>query len=189
MITDSVPRQQKRKEFYLRSDEMRTLDLPPLEPLRTSARELEEMMATENQSAIQRVCASLVACMAENFGVRVPSVAVLGVRPHRTDGRVCIYEKFGDYNLETARIRLWMRTAMRHKVTSYGTLLSTLCHEVCHHLDVVHFKFADTPHTRGFYERAAALYHHTRGTPALSLVWVPLARGLYRIDWAKTMRG
>lgn len=146
-------------------------------------------MADATQRDVERACTAMVGHMAEAFGVKTPTVAVLGVRPHRTNGHVCVYEKFGDYDLQTAHIRLWMRTAMRHKVTSYGTLLSTLCHEVCHHLDVVSFGFADTPHTRGFYERAAALYHHTRGTPARRLVWVPMARGLYRIDWGKTMRG
>jgi hypothetical protein len=35
-----------------------------------------------------------------------------------------------------------MRTAVRQEVTSYGTFLSTLCHEFCHH-------FAGTSATDG----------------------------------------
>jgi hypothetical protein len=81
-----------------------------------------------------------------------------------------------------------MRTAQRRQVTTYGTLLSTLCHELCHHLDVAHLGIGDTPHTRGFYERAAILYHHARGTPARPLAWLPLRDGRYRIDWGRTMR-
>lgn len=49
---------------------------------------------------------------------------------------------------------------VRKEVTSFGTFLSTLCHEFCHHLDFQLFRFADSWHTRGFYERAAVLYHH-----------------------------
>ena len=60
-------------------------------------------------------------------------------------------------------IRVWMRTAVRKQVTSFGTFLSTLCHEFGHHLDFERFGFQDSPHTRGFYERAAVLYHHARG--------------------------
>jgi len=67
--------------------------------------------------------------------------------------------------------------------------LSTLCHEFCHHLDFQLFRFADSWHTRGFYERAGALYHHVRGTPQKRLFWVPLSGGRWRIDWPRTNHG
>ncbi len=44
-------------------------------------------------------------------------------------------------------IRLWMRTAVRKEVTSFGTFLNTLCHEFCHHLDFHRFGFP----TRGIH--------------------------------------
>ena len=81
-----------------------------------------------------------------------------------------------------------MRTAVRKEITSFGTFLSTLCHEFCHHLDFQKFGFADSWHTRGFYERAAVLYHHARGTPLKPLVWAPMSGGRWRIDWPKTNR-
>ena len=74
-------------------------------------------------------------------------------------------ELFGDYDPGTMIIRLWMRTAVRKEVTSFGTLLNTLCHEFCHHLDFHLFKYSDSWHTRGFYDRTALLYHHAKGTP------------------------
>jgi hypothetical protein len=73
---------------------------------------------------------------------------------------------------DTVLIRVWMRTAVRKEVTSFGTFLSTLCHEFCHHLDLQLFKFPDSWHTRGFYERAGTLYHHARRTPRKRLFWV-----------------
>jgi hypothetical protein len=116
-----------------------------------------------------------------------PPVSVLGVRPHRSERGRCVYEKFGDYNLKTSQIRVWMRTAKRREVTAYGTLLSTFCHELCHHLDVVSLGLPDSPHTRGFFERAALLYHRARGSPQRRLVWLRLPDGRYRIDWRRTM--
>lgn len=97
-------------------------------------------------------------------------------------------ELFGDYAPDTKLIRVWMRTAVRKEVTSFGTFLSTLCHEFCHHLDFQKFGFADSWHTRGFYERAAVLYHYARGTPQKRLVWAPMSGGRWRIDWPKTNR-
>jgi hypothetical protein len=71
----------------------------------------------------------------------------------------------------------------------FGTFLSTLCHEFCHYLDLAYFGFAESWHTRGFYERAAALYHHVRDTAPKMLVWVPISDGRWRIDWPRTNRG
>ena len=42
-------------------------------------------------------------------------------------------------------------------------------------------------HTRGFYERTAALYL-ARGTPPKRLFWVALPGGRWRIDWPRTNR-
>jgi len=50
--------------------------------------------------------------------------------------------------------RIWMQAAVRKEITSFGTFLSTLCHEFCHHLDFHKFRFPDSWHTRGFYERS-----------------------------------
>jgi hypothetical protein len=82
-----------------------------------------------------------------------------------------------------------MRTAVRKEVTSFGTFLSTLCHEFCHHFDFKKFGLADSWHTRGFYERAGVLYHHAMGTPLKKLLWVPVIRERWRIDWQRTNRG
>ena len=30
---------------------------------------------------------------------------------------------------------MWMKTAARKEITSFGAFLSTLCHKFCHHLD------------------------------------------------------
>ena len=115
-------------------------------------------------------------------GIRVLAGRPLRVRENRTS------ELFGDYSPETMLIRVWMRTAVKKEVTSFGTFLITLCHEFCHHLDFHRFGFPDSWHTRGFYERAAALYHDARGTPPKQLVWAPTDAGRWRIDWPRTNR-
>jgi hypothetical protein len=40
-------------------------------------------------------------------------------------------------------------------------------------MDFQRFGFSDSWHTRGFYDCAAALYHHARGTPPKRLFWLP----------------
>ena len=94
------------------------------------------------------------------------------------DGRLCT----------TMLIRVWMKTVVRKEITSSGSFLSTLCHQFCHHLDFHEFKFRDSWHTRGFYERASILYHHARGTSVKQLVSMPATGQRWRIDWARTNR-
>src|SRR3989441_2542183 len=56
-------------------------------------------------------------------------------------------------------IRVWMRTAVRKEITSFGTFLSTLCHEYCHHLDFQHFRVS------GFLAYARLLRTFRRALP------------------------
>ena len=182
MFTDKIPRAKSGKEEYWRSDKLVTMPLPPARTLRLEAERLEQALLADDRKLVESVCNSFSALVADSFAVPAPPVKVLGVRPLK------VYEKFGDYDFETTLIRLWMRTARLKKVTAYGTFLSTLCHELCHHLDVVHLELPHTYHTRGFYERAALLYHHARNTPVRKIVWTELDDGTFEVNWAETMK-
>ena len=145
-------------------------------------------MQTGKAADVRRPCAEFLERVAEFYGVPPCGIRVLAARPLKVRENWTT-ELFGDYHPTTMAIRLWMRTAVRKEVTSYGTFLSTLCHEFCHHLDFHLFKFEDSWHTRGFYERTAVLYHHARGTPLKRLAWAPVSGGRWRIDWQRTRRG
>jgi hypothetical protein len=187
VITDYIPQSQEEKQEYNRSGDMVAIALPPQEPLLRMANKLEAAMVDENKREMEAACNAIAVYIAESFHVSPPKVRVLGVRPLTSVGND-VEELFGDFDFKTKKIRLWMRTAVLEKVTSYGTFLSTLCHEICHHLDVVQFDFPNTFHTRGFYERAGLLYHHVRGTPKRVLVWDRIRDGRFRINWPATMR-
>ena len=186
MITDSIPKRKNENEEYLRSDLLRTIPLPHPEAARDHAQLLKEALASDNRKDVQSACKLLVAQLSNFYSVKAPPIKILSVRP-RTITERGSYELFGDYEPETTQIRLWMRTAVHKKPTSYGTLLSTLCHEFCHHLDIVSLDLPNSIHTRGFYERAGLIYHQIQNTPVRNIVWVKQPRGTYRVNWAKTM--
>ncbi len=186
MNTDSIPRKVNDKKEYERSDTMRTIHLPPAEPLRSQALQLKESLAAEDREEVQKICTSMLGGLSEFYQVKPPTIKILSVRPLRETSR-WVHELFGDYDPETAKIRLWMRTARQKKATSYGVLLSTFCHEFFHHLDMVSLDLPNTFHTRGFYERVALLYHHVQNTPVRNIVWMRHANGTYQVDWGKTM--
>jgi hypothetical protein len=184
MLTDAPPRKANRAGF-LESDQTRTLDLPQDGSLLTITKSIESAMRRGRSTDVRPTCADFLKAASEFYEVPACGIRVLAARPLRVRERGT-FELFGDYHPETSVIRVWMRTAVRKEITSVGTFLSTLCHEFCHHLDFQKFGFKDSWHTRGFYERAAVLYHHARGTPLKKLFWVPVAGGRWRIDWQRT---
>lgn len=187
MLTDAAPRGPKQASF-LESDQLRNLDLPPEGNLTAIASSIESAMEDGTPSSVRRACVHFLAELAAFYEVPTCGVRVLTARPLRVRESGTI-ELFGDYRADTRLIRVWVRTAVRKEVTSYGTFLSTLCHEFCHHLDVYKYGFPNSWHTRGFYERAGALYHCARGTAPKRLFWTPIAGGRWRINWPRTNRG
>ena len=189
MVTDRLPQREPLRAQFLASDRRKALDLPADDRLRRPAKFIEEAMQSGQPALVRRACTEFLAAAAGFYQVPATPLRVLAARPLRVRESGWSSELFGDYQPDTNLIRVWMRTAIRKQITSYGTFLATLCHEFCHHLDMVQFGFQDSPHTRGFYERAAILYHHARVTPAKRLFWTPLPAGRWRIDWPRTNRG
>jgi hypothetical protein len=185
MLTDVPPR--KGHAQFVESDRLKTIDLPQHGRVLSIAKSLESAMKSEAISDVRTACAEFLATAADFYRVPKCGIRVLAARPLRVRENWST-ELFGDYQPQTMLIRVWMRTAVRKDITSFGTFLSTLCHEFCHHLDFQLFLFPDSWHTRGFYERAAALYHHARDTAPKRLIWVPMG-GRWRIDWVRTNRG
>jgi hypothetical protein len=187
MFTDTPPRNKDRLGF-LESDRIKTLDLPQDAGLLPEiAKNIEAAMQAGKTADVRLACAEFLSQASRFYQVPGCSVRVLAARPLR--GREWVTELFGDYDPTTMLLRLWMRTARKKEITSFGTFFSTLCHEFCHHLDYHLFKFSDSWHTRGFYERTAVLYHHARETPRKRLFWAPAGRERWRIDWPRTNRG
>ena len=184
MLTDAPPRKASRAGF-LESDRMRTLDLPGSRALPDIAKRLESAMKSDTIRDVRSACTEFLVTASDFYGVQTCGVWVLAARPLRTREHGT-FELFGDYTPDSILIRVWMRTAVRKEVTSFGTFLSTLCHEFCHHLDFKKFGFVDSWHTRGFYERAGALYHFARVTPQKRMFWIPMSGGGWRIDWPRT---
>ncbi len=189
MLTDRKPRKPILLADFLESDRNRVLEVPEDNRLKSPSTSLEAGLKAGTATAVRVACTEFLNIAADFYEVGRTPVRVLAARPLRSREGGWATELFGDYDPQTKAIRVWMRTAIRKQVTSFGTFLSTLCHEFCHHLDYQRFRYHDSWHTRGFYQRTAALYHHARGTPAKQLFWIKVPGGRWRIDWQRTNRG
>jgi hypothetical protein len=188
VITDPLPRAAGLRKQYSASDAQVSLPpLPEAAALQAAAQALEAALAGGEKPPVKRAGEALLRLLSDHYQVAAPALAVLGARPQTVIEGQYSYELFGDYSPDTRKIRVWMRTAVLGKVTSYRGLLNTLLHEFCHHLDVARLGYPDTPHTRGFFCRIDELYHLALATPPdrrKPLVWIKYGAG-WRIDWRK----
>jgi hypothetical protein len=190
VITDRPPRSRRARQQFDESDALtRLAPLPDSRELQACAALFAKAIATGDARGVKGEGESVLEMLARTYAVSRPVLRVLGARP-RSVWEGGHSELFGDYDFEEKRIRIWMRTAVLGKVTSYRGLLHTLLHEFCHHLDREGLGFLDTPHTRGFHARVDDLYHLALATPPESrrpLVWIPMGKA-WRIDWSKLRR-
>jgi hypothetical protein len=188
MLTDRPPRNTTLLAQFLESDQLCDLEVPSDDRLHAPAKLIDSAIRSGKNAALRDACAEFLSAASDFYGVAKPVVRVLAARPVRVREGGSAFELFGDYTPGKMAIRVWMRTAVRKQVTSFGTFLSTLCHEFCHHLDAQRLGFPASPHTRGFYARTAVLYHHARGTPMKPLFWARIRGERWRIDWPRTNR-
>jgi len=187
MMTDRRPaRSESRREYDIsyRPEKIRTpasLDLTPMFAA------LEAVREAQTPKALKNVCKRFLTSLSSFYDIPSPSLKLLGPRPHSTREGHLANELFGDYDIKLAKIRLWTRTPMKKRWASSKTILSTLCHEFMHHLDVTSLGFPNSFHTIGFYERTHRLYLTAIGHPYYPLVWRRFGfEGRQVIDWHET---
>jgi hypothetical protein len=189
MTTDPRPRRLGLRGEYEASARLEAFPVPPSADLASLFGLLDSAKETEDRSLLNKACQQILDRLTIAYDVPPPSLKLLGPRPHDTFEGKLSYELFGDYDLGKARIRLWTRTAINKRQASSRTLLSTLCHEFMHHLDVTLLGFPNTFHTTGFFERTHRLYQAAIGQPYYPLAWHPAdRRGSRPINWTETNR-
>ncbi len=189
MITDRRPSRATARDEYDASSRLTDIPTPSSDSVPSAIDRIEEARGSAERNAIRDVCEQLLCQFSEFYRVPVPTLKLLGVRPHSTSEGRLASEVLGDYDFRAVRIRLWTRTPMQRQWTSARTILSTLCHEFMHHLDASQLGFPSSYHTTGFFERTHRLYLGMTGQPPYALAWFPPgADGSRAIDWPETNR-
>lgn len=148
----------KKQSIYRQSDAIDAIRLPDPLLLQAPAGALAGALAAEDRSKVQKLSQQIADGIIGQLQVPPLRIQVLAVRPSDDWG-----ELHGLYLPEedgkTAKIQLWMRTAKHKRVVAYKSYMRTLLHELCHHLDYELYKFPETFHTEGFYNRESSLFH------------------------------
>jgi len=88
-------------------------------------------------------------------------VRVLAARPSSSYGEL---HGLYDPEIPPPLVTLWMRTAAKRRVVAYKSFLRTLVHELLHHLDYELFRFDESFHTEGFFQRESSIARQLLGT-------------------------
>jgi hypothetical protein len=133
LLTDAPSRKANRAGF-LESDRTKSLDLPQDGGLPTIAKSIESTMKAGASADIRRACLEFLAATSSFYRVPDCNVRVVTARPLR------VREQLDERTLQRLQSRNHAHSlvdadggAQRDHV--FGTFLSTLCHEFCHHLD------------------------------------------------------
>src|SRR5258708_2031329 len=118
MLTDPPPRKINR-ELFVHSDRLKPLALPGGGRLPRIAETIESAMKSDAIADVGRARAKFLKTASDLYQVRTCAVRVLAARPLRVREHSAI-ELFGDYHPTTMLIRVWMRTAVRKEITSFG---------------------------------------------------------------------
>ena len=158
----------KKQSIYRQSDAIIAIPLPNPQPLQSPAQALAAALLAEDKTLVQALSQQITDGIVAQMKVPALRIQVLAVRPSNDWG-----ELHGLYLPEeddkTAKIQLWMRTAKHKRIVAYKSYLRTLLHEICHHLDYEHYKFPETFHTEGFYQREASLFHQLVQTESANM--------------------
>ena len=148
----------KRQSIYRQSDAIIAVALPDAVSLQPPAQALVAALKSEDRAVVQRLSQQISNGIIDQLHTPPLRIQVLAVRPSDDWG-----ELHGLYLPEddgkSAKIQLWMRTAKHKRVVAFKSYLRTLLHEICHHLDYEFYKFPETFHTEGFYNRESSLFH------------------------------
>lgn len=164
-----------QQRVYRQSNEVTAIPLRVPGGLRAPLVAVDRALAAGDPRLLARAAAELVAKLCRQLRVAAPAVTVLAERPAGHWG-----ELHGLYHPDQGTrgtITVWMRTARLGRVVAFRTLLRTLLHELCHHLDLGLLGLPCSFHTTGFRKRESHLFRQLQSVRELAAPAAPAGRG------------
>lgn len=154
------------KDPYSKSNSIK-LEFRPNDEILEALKLFKEAVMIGAEDLILRAGQHLLDDLNLAFGIdKDVTLNLRGNRPSRkkvdpeTGKKRIVASTHGKYYPERRLLAIYTSTATGRKV-AYKTLLNTLIHEFCHHMDYYHpsLSLHRSLHTKGFYERLNAIYN------------------------------
>ncbi|MDX2438264.1 MAG: hypothetical protein QNL88_14600 [Acidobacteriota bacterium] len=157
----------KQRKTYRESNRIAHVELGDPSKLQGAVTALRDALSAGNRSRVKRACVAVARGVCDDLGISRVRVRVGGRRPTDTDGGELLGRcSWDEEETKGALVEVWMRTARRGQVVAFKTLLRTLIHEICHHLDYELHGLDNTFHTEGFFRRESSILRQLVDLPA-----------------------
>jgi len=164
---DRLSRAQQR--IYDRSNAVSSVRVAPSLALGKAVASLEGALRAGDREQVQRLAQMTADEITRGLKVPPVRIAISGRRPANLRGE--LHGLYVAGRRGPATIRVWMITAKHGQVVAFRTLLRTLLHEICHHLDYALLALEESFHTKGFYQRESSLFHQAMGAASRWVAW------------------
>jgi putative component of toxin-antitoxin plasmid stabilization module len=155
----------KDKRIYLRSDALRTVEVPDVAALVPLVNELRTNLEAGRRVRTTKSANALVLALCKQLKAPKVRVRVRETRPSWDGGELHGLYTFAQEPGDVPEIEVWMRTVAHGRVVKFKTFLRTLLHEVCHHLDATIYEMTESFHTHGFFARESSLMKQLSSEP------------------------
>ena len=145
-----------KKRIYRKSDAIERIPVKSSGRIHPVTIRLKESLAENKRREVAKHASDICRLVCEGLGAEALIVRIRSGRPSRsTEELQGLYERMEG---ETCVLTVWMKTAAKGRVVAFKSFIRTVLHELCHHLDYVHFGLIDSLHTGGFFKRESDLY-------------------------------
>jgi hypothetical protein len=145
-----------KKRTYRKSDAIGSILVKNPGSIHPVTVKLRKSLEEDSRRDVAKHASEICRLVCEGLGIESLGVRIRSRRPsgsaeelqglyERTEGGACM-------------LTVWMKTAARGQVVAFKSLIRTVIHELCHHIDYTYFKFDDSLHTEGFFKRESSLY-------------------------------
>ena len=160
---------------FEKSEGLTSIQVPTADAAYTALRrKLRDGHRKGDVAAFKVAADELLRELSRFYRIRRPKLRLEGVRPHKLWEGTLAEQLDGLYEGDT--ITVWTRTAIHRRLVAFRTLMYTLVHEYCHHLDYEYLELPRSFHTKGFFDRQHLLYRR-------------IMRESWPGDWARAGNG
>jgi len=144
------------KRVYRKSDEITAIPLGNPDSVHPLTMKLKEALDKGERRVVAANATGICRLVCEDLGIEPLIVKISSRRPSSSTRELHGLYKWTEG--ETAVLTVWMKTAARDRVVAFKSLIRTVIHELCHHIDYAYLRLEDSFHTEGFFRRESSIY-------------------------------
>lgn len=144
------------KRIYEKSDAIESIPVRNRAEIHPVIANLKHALENNERRKVAACASDICRLVCEGLDIEPLIVKIRSKRPANSSR-----ELHGLYEWTEGRtpvLSVWMNTAAKGQLVAFKSFIRTVLHELCHHIDYIHFGLEDSFHTKGFFKRESSLF-------------------------------